>query len=142
MPGRGVSGVVAPPQERQDDHSVRPSDKPTGAVWALLASWSSRHALRPNQSQMAGLFEVSTSLMSDWKYMRSAMQTDDMLRVCESTGIPFVDLAEAVSLDSPTVSVHVSERRTGRVSSGQQRRRDVDQAGEPTPDNPDDMESR
>lgn len=90
---------------------MRRSDNPTGAVWRLLSGWSYAHPLRPNQTQMARVFGVSTSLVSSWKYMQSAMQTDDMLRVAEATGIPFAEIATAVSEDSPIVTAYIRDRR-------------------------------
>ncbi|WP_426243773.1 hypothetical protein [Nocardioides sp. LHG3406-4] len=91
---------------------MRPSSKPTGALWRLLEEWASNHPLDPNQRQLAHLFGVSDSLLSNWKYMESAMQTDDMLRVSEATGIAFEVLAQAVREDSPHVQIAVAARRS------------------------------
>lgn len=78
---------------------MRPSSKPTGAVWRLLSEWSANHPLRPNQSQMAGFFDISTSLMSNWKYMESVMQADEMELIAEKTGIDIALIARAVAED-------------------------------------------
>ena len=78
---------------------MRPSRKPTGAVWELLRLWSQEHPLHPNQTQMAGLFGVSTSLLSNWKFMESAMQPDDMRLIADKTGMDIGLIAAAVAED-------------------------------------------
>lgn len=78
---------------------MRPSSKPTGAVWHLLSEWSDNHPFKPNQTRMADLFDVSTSLISDWKYMQSVMQVDEMERIAEVTGIELAIIARAVAED-------------------------------------------
>lgn len=98
---------------------MRPSNKPTGAVWRLLAEWSRNHPLRPNQTQMAGLFEVSTSLLSDWKYMQSVMQPDDMTLIAERTGIELALITRAVAEDKRSAEAdggrsRLSARRSSR----------------------------
>lgn len=91
---------------------MRPSEKPTGAVWALLDAWARNHPLKPKQSQMAGLFGVSSSLVSQWKYCESTMQPDDMARVSEETGIPYDELAQALREDMPRLVEHSGARRS------------------------------
>lgn len=117
---------------------MRPSEKPTGAVWELLLAWKQDHPLRPNQSQMAGLFGVSSSLLSNWKYMESRMQTDDMQNISDKTGIAYEDLARAVSADMPSILINIAARpaaaRHGR-STGRSAR-DRQDADATAPDEP------
>lgn len=89
----------------------RPSSRPTGAVWRLLEGWQAEHPLRPNQRQMARLFEISSSLLSNWKYMDSLMQTDDIKLVSEKTGIPFGEVAAAAAEDAPMARAAAANRR-------------------------------
>lgn len=61
------------------------------------------------------MFGVSDSLMSNWKYMDSLMQTNDINTVAQKTGIPFAKLAQAASEDAETVvNHHAARRRTAR----------------------------
>lgn len=89
----------------------RPSSRPTGAVWRLLERWSTEHPLRPNQAQMARLFGVSGSLLSNWKYCDSLMQTDDIALVAEKTGMEFERVAAAAAEDIPMARQAAARRR-------------------------------
>lgn len=120
----------------------RPSERPTGAVWRLLEEWSKEHELEPNQKQMAKMFGVSDSLVSNWKYMDSLMQPNDVNTVAQKTGIPVAELFAAAVEDAPIALQHAAERRTGQKASGQLERAAADEAGEPEPSDPDDMEPR
>lgn len=89
----------------------RPSTKPTGAVWRLLAQWADEHPLEPNQRQIANLLDVSTSLLSSWKYCESMIQSDDMLKLSQRTEIPYEQVAAAAAEDIPKVLEHTESRR-------------------------------
>ena len=97
----------------------RPSERPTGAVWRLLEAWSEAHELNPNQKQMARMFGVSDSLLSNWKYVDSLMQTDDINQVSQKTGIPIGDLMAAAVEDIPVARKHVAARRVKGKTAGQ-----------------------
>lgn len=112
---------------------MRPTDKPTGAVWRLLREWSEEHPLHPNQQQMATFFEVSKSLLSGWKLRESVMQPDDMQRVSNLTGIPYSSLSEALREDMPFILEHHGLRK--QASSGRRVRKTQDEQGE-APDEP------
>lgn len=89
----------------------RRSTKPTGEVWRLLEAWAHEHPLKPNQTQMAGLFEVSDSLLGAWKYCESAMQTEDLVRISAKTNLSEDELSRAVRADMPAVVESNAARR-------------------------------
>lgn len=97
---------------------MRPTDKTTGAVWRLLSAWSEEQRAndplhrRVTQGELANLFGVSVSLVSNWKYRESEMQTDEMRRGSKATGIPFDELSNAVREDIDHILRHNEARRS------------------------------
>lgn len=102
---------------------MRPSDKPTGAVWRVLEEWAAREQERDDlkrrvtQMTMVERFGVKRSIISHWKYMTSRMQMDDLLRIVETTDITFDELSKALEEDEPFLARNVIQRRTGRAPS-------------------------
>lgn len=116
---------------------MRPSEKSSGEVWRLLQEWSDNHPMkRVSQTQMAAMFGVSPSLVSQWKYREGRMQVDDIRSVSDATGIAYGDLAAAVDQDMDHVVEYLQLRRTrsGGPSAGQAQRQRLDELGEDTQD--------
>lgn len=99
----------------------RPSDRPSGAVWRLLDEWRQAHPLNPNQRQLAGLLEVSDSLLSSWKLCQSVIQREDVDLIAERTGIKKALVQAAADEDLPAALEFVQARRG--ESKGRKRRR-------------------
>lgn len=66
---------------------------------------------KPNQSQVAEMLGVSTSLLSNWKFMESAIQVDDLERISRITGLTYTELAQAAREDAGHVAAAVELRK-------------------------------
>lgn len=99
----------------------RPSTRESGAIWRLLEEWSASHPLNPNQRQIAGLLEVSESLLSAWKLRQSVIQSEDIELIAKHTGFDEERVRTAAEEDKPASLEYVTARRKG--GSGRKRRR-------------------
>lgn len=107
----------------------RPTRKPTGALWSLLDDWRAAEAERsvvghrPTQTEIARLLDVSDSLLGQWKYMEARVQTDQIRRISQVTGLDFAVVAEAAHRDLDAVVAHVESRRPGEAEAARDRRK-------------------
>lgn len=98
----------------------RPTKKSTGALWALLDAWAERQRSeslvghKPTQVEMAHLFGVSDSLLGQWKFRETRVQTEDMERIARKTGLSFDEVMAAAREDLPAATRHVQHRRSSR----------------------------
>lgn len=77
---------------------MRPTDRPETAFWRRIWEWRNAQWIKPTQTQMAELFDVSTSALSSWKYGPEVPSMNNLLVVSEVTKIPFEELARLVEL--------------------------------------------
>ena len=95
---------------------MRPTDRPSGAVWRVMDAWADRQqradsfARRPSQLDMAKAFGVSKSLITAWKMMDSRMQVQEMVEIARRTDISVMELTLALAEDEPTIALNQARR--------------------------------
>lgn len=90
----------------------RRSDKPTGAVWALLQQWGAEK-YHLNQEQMGKALGVSGSTVSNWKYRQQAFTQEDQIAFAKESGIRRSTISLAADADWPHVKAY-NENRPGK----------------------------
>lgn len=96
---------------------MRPSERPSGAVWRVMDAWASRQQKadafnrRPAQLDMAKAFGVSKSLITAWKMMDSRIQVQDMVTIASRTDITYGELSVALAEDEPTIARNQARKK-------------------------------